>query len=274
MSATVFLYGLRCPLSSELRYVGKAKNPKARLSAHITQARTKFARKDNWLRSLERDGLRPILEILDEVPVETWQVHERGLIARLRQEGVPLLNVKDGGDGPDNLPRSDSHAAAISAALTGRKHSAERRAASAAHLARIRQPYDSERGERAREGQRKWRQAGFERQRSAIREQLDDSVHARLCELVAAGEIRECRRVNVESDLSDFLAGGEIPRHRHNRLMRDLISLCGLTVPTLHRHGSYRAPEYRGSARRESYQRSRDGVPAPRGGYRTQTAQV
>lgn len=98
----VVIYGLRCPLTGSIRYIGKTINPKTRLAAHICKAKTHQTTHhcSDWIRSLLNAGLKPSLEVLFEVPGgEAWQLHEKRLIAEHRQQGDDLTNLTGGGEG-------------------------------------------------------------------------------------------------------------------------------------------------------------------------------
>ncbi len=98
---TVFIYTLRDPETGELRYVGKCKSAKKRLATHIDEAR-KSDRKSHrvcWIRSLLYRGLRPALNVIDEVPESEWQQWEVAYIQFFRDEGHRLVNATLGGEG-------------------------------------------------------------------------------------------------------------------------------------------------------------------------------
>ena len=59
----VFVYFLRCPDTSVIKYVGKSCNPRARLSAHMSIPSRGNPEKQIWIDSLKRDGKRPVLDI-------------------------------------------------------------------------------------------------------------------------------------------------------------------------------------------------------------------
>ncbi len=80
----IWIYSLEDPRDSEIYYVGQSTDPEHRLSEHITEARS--GRMENralcrWLLSLDRLGLRPVLNIEAECrsPYEA-DVEEKRLI--------------------------------------------------------------------------------------------------------------------------------------------------------------------------------------------------
>lgn len=104
-----FIYLLRCPITEEVRYVGKAVDPKRRFRAHICAARAgEDHHNARWIRTLLRRGLMPVLDASFVVPNgEDWRDHERRLIAELRDQGCRLTNLTSGGDGtPELSPES------------------------------------------------------------------------------------------------------------------------------------------------------------------------
>lgn len=89
-----YIYGLACPSSGGIRYVGKATNPEHRLKQHIRDCRRSDSAKDRWVRSLLGQGKQPDIIILEHA--DDWQEAERRWIAQLG--GTPsLLNVAGGG---------------------------------------------------------------------------------------------------------------------------------------------------------------------------------
>lgn len=94
------LYGLFCPRSGELRYIGKSVNAKQRLKGHIADASRKELLSSCWIKGLLADGLRPEMRVLAKVREDEWQEAERALIAGHRTAGTRLLNVADGGEAP------------------------------------------------------------------------------------------------------------------------------------------------------------------------------
>jgi len=117
--ATVFIYALKEPDTGEIRYIGKAKNPQKRLSAHLSRAVSdrRVSHKNSWVMSLLNRRLRPILEIIDEVSEEDWGPIEAAYIQFYREEGFDLVNGTFGGDGI--AMRGDKHP------MFGKHHSQE-----------------------------------------------------------------------------------------------------------------------------------------------------
>lgn len=106
----IYIYGLECPVERIIRYVGKSTNPRCRLRAHISGAlRGAYDHHTaRWIRRLLRDGLRPALVILREVPPgQRWQDVERKFIASAASKGWRLTNSTAGGEGLDYVDPED-----------------------------------------------------------------------------------------------------------------------------------------------------------------------
>lgn len=103
---TTYIYGLQCPLSGDVRYIGKSIAPTKRINAHIRGA-VSFSYDHHtarWLRKLAAENLRPVLTILEEVKAgEDWRSIERSWIERARTAGWPLTNTTAGGEGLDYI---------------------------------------------------------------------------------------------------------------------------------------------------------------------------
>jgi predicted nucleic acid-binding Zn ribbon protein len=95
----IYIYSLEHPITKKVRYIGKTRNPKQRLKAHLNPARYKPTHKFNWIKKLKNDGLKPILKVLDSVPEEEWKFWEKYWIEQFKQWGFNLVNGTSGGDG-------------------------------------------------------------------------------------------------------------------------------------------------------------------------------
>lgn len=96
---TVYIYTLSDPRTNEVRYVGKTNNPEQRRKAHGVLSREVKSRKKNWIRQLKSLDLRPVFEIIDEVPESEWHKWERYWIQQFIVWGFRLTNHTAGGDG-------------------------------------------------------------------------------------------------------------------------------------------------------------------------------
>lgn len=98
---TVYIYGLVDPRNNQLRYIGKAKNPKQRLYYHLKEIENKvsYTHKEAWLKQLKNLSLDPILDILEKVSEYDWKEAEKWWISLVRNIGYDLTNTLDGGEG-------------------------------------------------------------------------------------------------------------------------------------------------------------------------------
>ena len=101
MENKVYIYGLKCPETNIIRYVGKSKNPDKRIIRHIWNA-TKNPENIHlarWINKLIASGSKPILEILEECDLLDWKEKEKYWINKL----FNLCNRDEGGiEPPDN----------------------------------------------------------------------------------------------------------------------------------------------------------------------------
>lgn len=96
------IYGLVCPMTGTVRYVGKSTCAVARLAQHLRETRRSTPLYD-WIKSLRTRGLSPKMVVLATCSKGDWPDLERRIIAEHRKHGK-LLNVADGGDEP-HCPR-------------------------------------------------------------------------------------------------------------------------------------------------------------------------
>ncbi len=80
------------------RYVGyTTKSLEDRLYKHIMDSKGKNIHRAKWLKSLQDRGLKPIINLIEEVPDSEWQFWERYWISQYRTWGFDLTNLTDGG---------------------------------------------------------------------------------------------------------------------------------------------------------------------------------
>lgn len=126
MSNSTFIYALTDPRPSDLHiYIGKADRPRRRFAQHIFSADQEQNYKARWIRLLARIGLKPGLEILQEVPKSEWETAEATLIHWYRVLGWRVVNSTDGGEGLNN-PTAETRLK-LSLVNRGRKASDETR---------------------------------------------------------------------------------------------------------------------------------------------------
>lgn len=95
----MYIYILKCPTTQEVRYVGRSRDPKRRFYGHMREEKTASYYKKNWIKKLDKQGLKPILEIIKEVPVEESSYWEQYFIDFYKKQGCNLTNLGDGNRG-------------------------------------------------------------------------------------------------------------------------------------------------------------------------------
>lgn len=96
----VEIYELIDPVTSQVRYIGKANDSNKRLKSHIRDSRRRNTPVYLWIRDLTDIGLSPIVNVIRMVPDDEWKSIEREEIAKYRKESNTLLNIANGGDQP------------------------------------------------------------------------------------------------------------------------------------------------------------------------------
>ena len=96
---TVYIYTLEHPITEEIRYVGKTRNPKMRFHNHCNKLHNEKSHKRHWINKLKKEGLKPKMKILDEVLESEWKFWERFWINQLKQWNFNLVNHTSGGEG-------------------------------------------------------------------------------------------------------------------------------------------------------------------------------
>ena len=95
---TTNIYTLTDPITNEIRYVGKANNVSKRYYKHC-RLTDKNTHKNYWINKLLKKNLKPIVDIIDVVPINEWVFWETYWISQIRAWGFDLTNSTDGGDG-------------------------------------------------------------------------------------------------------------------------------------------------------------------------------
>lgn len=97
-----FIYGLVCPVSNRIKYVGRSINPNVRYNAHCTTFFPPCNRSSlqRWIWGLAQCEMKPYLVILQE-SLNWWTVGdaEKSWIHNLKSIGFNLLNGNRGGKG-------------------------------------------------------------------------------------------------------------------------------------------------------------------------------
>ena len=110
------------------RYVGKSNNVKNRFTKHIYEA-SKYAdrntHKVNWIRSMLNNGLKPTIEIIDEVSVENWEYWEKFYIEQYKTMGFDITNSREGGGSHIGTKTKEEIKLVLKWKMIGKKHSKE-----------------------------------------------------------------------------------------------------------------------------------------------------
>lgn len=93
-----YIYILQDPITNEVRYVGKSKNPHRRYLSHLWQKPKVKYHSYYWIQKLLKNGLNPILTVIDETE-EDWIWLEQYWIEQFKQWGFNLTNITSGGEG-------------------------------------------------------------------------------------------------------------------------------------------------------------------------------
>lgn len=92
----MIIYTLTDPRDNQIKYVGKTNNIKRRMQEHLVESST--TKKNNWIKSLRKQNLKPIIEILDEETDDPfWEIY---WISQIKTWGFTLKNMTEGGDFP------------------------------------------------------------------------------------------------------------------------------------------------------------------------------
>lgn len=97
----VKIYTLSDPTTKEIRYVGKTElSLTKRLYYHIYDLnKSKDKHKINWFNKILKNGLKPIITLVDEVPHDEWKFWEKYWISQFKTWGFKLINYLEGGNG-------------------------------------------------------------------------------------------------------------------------------------------------------------------------------
>ncbi len=98
------IYALKCPISGEIRYIGKSSDPNRRLRSHVNEAvrNIRDHHTARWIRKLLALDKEPVIVELLCVPDDfSWEAIERFMIATARHLGLRITNSTAGGEGFD-----------------------------------------------------------------------------------------------------------------------------------------------------------------------------
>lgn len=98
----IYIYTLSDPRTGEIRYVGKTScKLRKRLIGHLSEARNRnMTHKNHWVLSLMKEGLEPIIEIIDEYEYDDWEWLEIMWLDLLKSWGFNMTNSAEAGGQP------------------------------------------------------------------------------------------------------------------------------------------------------------------------------
>ena len=100
----VYIYSLIDPRNPNIiRYVGKTKNPKKRIKEHINDSKRFNDYKSNWIKSLLKENISPIMNLIIECDDESSIFLEKHYISVFKSKY--LTNSDEGGHGNINRKR-------------------------------------------------------------------------------------------------------------------------------------------------------------------------
>ena len=116
MENNVYIYGLKDPRDNQIKYIGKTVDIDRRIKEHNQIHRNKKSKKNSWITHLIRNGMQPIMEVLEECEESRWVERERYWIRYYKELGFDLKNMTLGGEGnngyvfttEDRLKQSES----------------------------------------------------------------------------------------------------------------------------------------------------------------------
>lgn len=95
----VKIYGLICPKTKEIKYVGKTIQPlKQRLKGHLSVTDNDLTYRANWIRNLKKENLKPEIILLETCDDNNWEEREMYWI-NYYSKLVTLTNYTKGGNG-------------------------------------------------------------------------------------------------------------------------------------------------------------------------------
>lgn len=96
----IYIYSLKNPITNEIRYIGKTGNLHRRLQNHISHSKTLNTRIGNWIKSLIKENLLPIIDIIEICNDDNWEKREIYWIQYYKDLGFNLVNFRKGGNEP------------------------------------------------------------------------------------------------------------------------------------------------------------------------------
>lgn len=121
------VYAISDPRTSLPVYVGvTTRKPSVRLAEHRCHAKRRNPQLEKWFETVADAGLKPGVLILEVNPPDGMNAEMRW-IGSFRMAGHKLLNIADGGQGPNGVAHTEEWKLNNSRLITGMKRSAETR---------------------------------------------------------------------------------------------------------------------------------------------------
>lgn len=101
MNKSVYIYSLKDPKDYQIKYIGKTIDVERRRREHSQIHRNKKSKKNSWIIHLTKNGMQPIMEILEECEESNWIEREKYWIQYYKELGFDLKNMTLGGESND-----------------------------------------------------------------------------------------------------------------------------------------------------------------------------
>lgn len=85
------IYGLYCPFTDNIHYVGKSSSYMTRPASHLTKSHSEKIQE--WVEHLKLLGYKPVVKILEECSSSNLDERELYWIDKCKKDGAYLLNV-------------------------------------------------------------------------------------------------------------------------------------------------------------------------------------
>lgn len=95
----IYIYALKDPRYDRVRYIGKTNNLDRRYIQHVYNQDAGNIHKRRWVDGLKSEGLKPVIEVIEECTENNWIEREIYWIAKFRKEFDDLINMANGGNG-------------------------------------------------------------------------------------------------------------------------------------------------------------------------------
>ena len=98
MEKVVYIYVLKDPRDYQIKYVGKTSDINRRRKEHNQIHRNRKSKKNSWVTHLIKNGMQPIMEVLEECKESEWIDREKYWIQYYKKLGFDLKNMTLGGE--------------------------------------------------------------------------------------------------------------------------------------------------------------------------------